>query len=180
MKKVIGIIGPIGVGKDTCAEYIAKKTGAGHFQISQPIKDIALSKGLSTTRETLIEIGRTISQEKGPTYLAEYILDQINSIGIITGMRMLEQIDFLRKNSDFFLISIDADPKTRFERVKDRGKLGEADSLEEFIERERLENSGTVQRLFECMKLADYSIMNNGTIKDLSSSIDEILEKQGL
>lgn len=180
MKKIIGIIGPVGSGKDTVAEYISNKLGINSFQISQPLKDIAKEKNMEPTRENLIKIGSDLVKEKGPEYLAELCLKKISGdIGMITGVRVLEIIEYLRKNTDFILLSIDANPNLRFNRSTERGKSGEARTLEEFVENENRENSSpNVQRLFECMKLADYSIQNEDSLEDLFREVDEFLKKK--
>lgn len=179
-KKIIGIIGPVGSGKDTVAEYISKKLNINSFQISQPLKDIAKEKSIEPTRENLIRIGSDLVKEKGPAYLAELCLEKISgNSGIITGIRVLEIIDYLRENSDFVLLSIDADVEIRFKRSAERGKLGEAETLEEFIKKEELENSPpNVQRLLECMKLADYSITNEDSLEDLFKEVDKFLKRE--
>jgi dephospho-CoA kinase len=94
----------------------------------------------------------------------------------ITGMRQLGQITTLRSSSNLKLISIDAAPAIRFERIKNTGKLGEASTLEEFIAREQAENNApNAQRLFECMKLVDYHITNEASLEDLYAQLDEII-----
>jgi len=179
MRKIIGIIGTIGAGKDFAAEYIAKKFGLPILQISQPVRDIAKEKNIEPTRLNLVELGSRIAEEKGDDYLVKFLLQTNNVDAIITGMRQLGQIECLKKEVNLTLIAIDADPVIRFERTKTRGKAGEASNVEEFIEWERKENSAPhVQRLFECLKLADYKIENNGTREELYKKIDRILVKR--
>lgn len=174
MKKILGIIGPIGSGKDIAAEYLSHKLRIPTFQISSPLKIIAAERNIEPTRQNLIALGTTIANEKGPAFLAEYILEQIPTIWIITGMRQLAQIEYLRNNSDFLLLSIDAAPDLRFDRCRTRNKIGEETTLKNFIVKEQEENSGAnVQRLFECMKLADISFVNDWDIQSLYAWIDE-------
>ncbi len=175
-KDVIGIIGTIGAGKDTAGDYIASKLGIPSFQISSPLKQMCAEIGVEPTRENLIALGTKLAAELGDGYLAQHILDHMASEAVITGMRQLGQIAVLKASSNLKLISIDADPRIRFERTQKNGKLGEAKTLEEFISREQAENSApNVQRLFECMELADYHLVNNGSTKDLYSALEGIL-----
>jgi len=181
-KKIIGIIGTVGSGKDTAAEYISKKIGIESYQISQPLKDIAKEKNIEPTRENLIKIGSDLVKEKGAGFLAQLTLNKIqNNAGIITGIRVLEVIEYLKENSDLILLAISAEPEVRFKRTTERGKLGEANTLEDFIRREEIENSPpNAQRLFECLKLADYEIANNADRVSFQSEIDFFLEKNNL
>lgn len=181
-KKIIGIIGGVGSGKDTVAEYISKKIGVQSFQISQPLKDIAKERNIEPSRENLIQIGSDLVKEKGAGFLAELCLEKISgNTGIITGIRVLEVIEYLRENSDFILLAVNAEPEVRFKRTINRGKLGEADTLEDFIKREEMENSPpNAQRLFECLKLVDYEIINDRDINSLQKEVDLFLEKNNL
>ena len=122
-KKIIGIIGTIGSGKDTVAEYISIKLKIPSFQISQPLRDIAKDNNIEPTRENLINIGSALIKENGPNFFAELVLDKIDSnIGIITGIRVLGVIDYLRENSNFVLLALQSDPQIRFERSIIRSK----------------------------------------------------------
>ena len=175
-KEVIGIIGPIGSGKDIAGDYIADKLNVPSYQISSPLKQICADTGIEATRENLIALGTNLAKEYHDGYLAEYILERMPDRGIITGMRQLGQIKFLKSSAKLTLISISAEPTVRFERVKKNDKLGEAKTLDEFIERENAENSPpNAQRLFECMKLADYHVVNDGSVEELYARLDEII-----
>lgn len=176
-KEIIGIIGPIGAGKDEAGDYISKKLNIPSFQISYPLKQICADEGVEPTRDNLIALGTKLANEHGDGYLAEYLVQKMPDKAIVTGMRQLGQIAVFKTCSNFKLISIDASPEIRFERIKQQAKLGEADTLEEFISREKAENSSpNAQRLFECMDLADYQIVNENTLDDLHLKIDEILK----
>lgn len=176
-KEVIGVIGTIGAGKDTAGNYIARKLDIPRYQISTPLKEICAERGVELTRENLVALGTELAAEKGEAYLAEYIVSHTESDKlIITGMRQLAQIVFLQSTADLTLIAIDADPSVRYERTKAAAAMGEAKTLDEFIANEHAENSPpNVQRLFECMKLADYHLTNNGSPEDLYSEIDCII-----
>lgn len=182
MKTIIGIIGTIGAGKDTVAEYISGKLSIPSYQISQPLKDIAQERGIEPIRENLIQIGSDLVKEKGAGFLAELCLEKIpGDVGIVTGIRVLEVIDYFRKNSNFILLAIQADSEIRFKRSKDRNKAGEAETLESFVENEKRENSPpNAQRLFECLELADYTINNNGSSDELFAHADEFLKNNSL
>jgi dephospho-CoA kinase len=175
MKKVIGIIGTIASGKDAAADYLTEKFHLPVFQISQPLKDVCAERGIEPTRQNLIGLGTTLSKEMGEDFLAQLLLKKIEHEGIITGMRQLAQIAYLKKHAALTLIGIDAEPSIRFDRVKKRNKQGEATNLEEFIQQESQENSApNVQRLFECLQLANYHIDNNGSLEELYQQLDAI------
>ena len=62
-------------------------------------------------------------------------------------------------------------------RAQSRNKFQEATTLEQFIQDEQNENSGYhIQRVFDCMELADYKIENDSTLEELYHKIDKIIK----
>ena len=177
MKKIIGITGTIASGKDYIGDYISQELQIPIFQISKPIIDAAKEAEIPLTRKNITEFAPKFAKRVGADYSARIHLQNIENQGIITGMRQIAQIQYLRNNSDLTLIAIDADPKIRFERAQSRNKFQEATTLEQFIKDEQEENSGYhIQRVFDCMKLADHQIYNNSTLENLHNQIDLLLK----
>lgn len=181
MKTVIGIVGPIASGKDTVAEHISKKLGMPVLQISQPLKEIAKERNIPLSRRNLIQISRELAAKEGEDILARMLLDSIKGKGIITGMRQPAQIKYLRQNSKFVLISVDADVRKRFGRLASRDHLDEGKTFEDFVANEKEEDSSNnVQRLSDCMKMADYRLENNADVNALYAKVDELLIKMAI
>lgn len=182
MKTIIGIVGTIGSGKDTVGEYISKKLAIPSLQISQPLKDIAKERGVEPTRENIIQIGSQLVKENGAGFLLKLLIDKVQKdLMIVTGIRVVEVIEYARENYNLILLAITAEPEIRFKRCVERNKLGEAKTLEEFIENEQKENSPpNAQRLFECLTLADYTISNNDDTDTLFKEVDEFLKAENL
>lgn len=180
MKHIIGIIGPIASGKDTLADYLSAKLKWPIFATSSVLKKIARSQNVSINRDNLMVLGRKIAKEKGGDYLAKTMLSQVKNNAILTGMRQVEQINYLKKNSQLTLISIDTNLKRRFERAHKRNKAGEADTLNEFIKNEKIENSNyQAQQIYKCMAMADFHIENSGTLQDLHKQANKIIKNIG-
>lgn len=181
MKRIIGITGPIGSGKDTAAEYMAHKLGVSVWQISAPLKDKVREAGLVVSRENVMDMGYKIAAEHGEDYLAKLFLEQAGELGIVSGIRQLKQIEYLKTNSDFTMIAVTADGALRFARVQARGTVLELPTLVAFLAHEEHENTDpqSPMRLFECMKQADYTIKNDGDLESLYKKVDEVLEKLG-
>ena len=177
MKKVIGIVGTTAAGKDVAAVYLASRLDIPSFQISQPIRDEAAARGLAEEWQTLVDLGREMARMHGPDHLAKLLLGKVETAGIISGLRQIPQIEYLRANSELTLVSLDADPAIRFARAKERGRLGEGESLEEFVRNELAENTGGVQDVWACMEMADLKIRNEGSLEELWGYLDAIIEK---
>lgn len=178
MKNVIGITGTIASGKDYVGDYISDKVHAPVFQMSQPIIDAALKEGEPKTREAITEFAPKFAKRVGADYCARVHLATIEDYGIMTGIRQIAQIQYLKRNSNLVLLSVNAAPKTRFDRAQSRNKFLEARTFEQFVEDEQSENSGHhIQRVFDCMDQADYAIQNNETPAELHDKIDFFLRK---
>ena len=178
MKTIICIIGTIGSGKDTAAEYISRKLDIPTFQMSQVLKDFAKEQGIEPTRDNLIKIGSALVKENGPGFVVKTLADRTSEdLIIITGVRRTEVIEYMHENYNIILLSINAPAAVRFQRCVARNKLGEAKTLTEFIKNEKKENSPpNTERLFECMKLADYTITNDADLETFFQKIDELLK----
>lgn len=176
MRKIIGIIGPIASGKDEAAKYISSRLGKPYFVISDILREVAAERGVESTRDNLIYLGNKMTVEFGADFLARRLAEKLPDGGIAVGMRMTEQIEYFRANSDFILIAIYAEAAVRFERARSRGRIGEAETLESFVRAEDAENRlPNTQRLFECMKMADYKIFNNQGLDKLYRKLNQVL-----
>ncbi len=179
-REIIGIVGTIAAGKDVAGEYIGQSLNLPVYQISSPLKAICKSESIEPTRDNLIVLGTKLAAERGDGYLAQYILESSSESLIITGMRQLGQLAVLDSRSDLTLLSIDASPELRFERAMKSGKSGEATTLDEFVARELAENSPpNAQRLFECMKLAQYHLTNEGPEEEFRIKLDQLINVMG-
>ena len=181
-KTIIGIVGGIGSGKDTVADYISEKLKIPAFQISQPLKDLASEKGIEPNRENLIKLGSEVFRDRGPSFFVETLVKKVpDNLLIISGTRIPSVVEYMRDNYNLMLLAVTADPQIRFERSVLRDKLGEATKFAQFIEREKRENSApNAQRLFECIELADYYVENNDSLEVLHNKVDEFLKDKSL
>ena len=83
-------------------------------------------------------------------------------------------------NHKFVLISVDASPEIRYERLKSRNRLGDSYSWEIFLEQEKLEESSkdpNKQQLLATIGKADFNVDNSESIEQLENQIKVILKK---
>lgn len=174
MKKVIVLIWKIACGKDLAGDYLAKKFSGQKLGISSSLRILAGQRNIEESRENLIALGKEVAENYGDGYLAEILLQNADSdFLVITWPRQLGQLEYLKKNAKCLFVALEADEKIRYERMRERGKIGEDISFEKFCELEYLEES-TVQKVSECMKLADIRIVNNGSFEELYQKLDSL------
>ncbi len=173
---ILGLTGKNASGKTEIAKYLASK-GFAYHSLSDAIRDEATRRGLPHSRENLIQLGNELRERHGPAVLAQMTRKKLSGRDVVDSIRNPSEVAELRKERGFFLIGVDAPAKLRFERAKKRGRAENADTLEEFLELERRENSGNEkeQQLDRCFEMADFVIYNSGTLEELRRKVDEVL-----
>jgi dephospho-CoA kinase len=174
--RLIGLTGTNGSGKGEAASFFVKK-GYAYLSLSDIIRDELRNKGQEITRDNLIRMGNTMREEFSPDILAQKIMKKAKGKAVIDSIRNPKEVEYLRKQEGFILLAIDAPPKIRYERVKKRGREESVLTLQEFIAKEAEEMS-TVERsqqLQVCMKMADFTIQNNGTLQELHKKLEKLL-----
>ncbi|MFH1591176.1 MAG: AAA family ATPase [archaeon] len=175
---IIGLTGRNASGKGEIASYLASK-GLESHSLSDAIRDEATSRGMEHSRENLIAMGNELRQEHGPGVLGRKIAEKIKGDAVVDSIRNPSEIEELKKLKGFTLLGVDAPIETRFERAQERGRSENATTLDEFREMEEKENStdAAAQQLNACFEEADILIENDGSIKDLHTNIDKIIER---
>jgi len=184
---IIGLTGKNGSGKGVVADYL-KSGGFIYFSLSDIIREEIKSQGKKICRETLIETGRKLRTDGGPSVLAEKLLGKldIDKNYIVDSIRNPAEVKTLKKRNDFHLINVEADQKIRFERIKTRARENDPTTFKKFVELEKKELKSAdpaAQQLVDTAKLADLTIENNESMRELEQKVRDILinlmSKQG-
>ena len=178
---ILGIVGMIGSGKDTVANYISHKYGYEIVSFRDIVHDIVKERGLESTRENMQKTARECRDKYGEYYFSKKALEKGIALlkkgkkVLFKEMRTEGDVEILRKEFDrkIKIIIVEAGERTRFERVKKRGRLGDPKTLDEFMIQQKKEEE---LHFTDSLKLADLGIDNNGTKKELESEIDKMME----
>ena len=179
---VFGLTGKNASGKGTVAEILKKKKFIYH-SLSDSLRDELKSLQKEETRENLIEIGNKLREEGGPGVLADKLMPKLifENNHIVDSIRNPLEVISLRDEThlrSFFLISVNANARLRYDRLCSRGRIGDTDSWEKFVEQEKKEENNddpNKQQLSRTMEMADYSIDNSGTLEDLEAQVNRII-----
>ncbi|MDO8493555.1 MAG: AAA family ATPase [bacterium] len=181
-KIIIGVTGTHASGKDTVAEHICKKYNLKSYSTSDEVRYEATSIGVDHSRASMFKLANKIRGEFGPGELAMRALARINRdeiVALVTGIRNIGEIEYLKKHANFHLISVDGPIEVRYERAHKRMRAGEQmKTFEEFREGEEKEmnQSDLGQQLIPCMRAADYFIVNDGSLEELEQRTDEVIK----
>ena len=177
---IIGITGTLGSGKGTVVEFLKEK-GFAHFKMSDFIAEEIKKRGMPISRDTMVEVGNDLRAMHSSGYIAEELYKRAaaqSKNAVIESLRAVGEIEALKAKGSFYLFAVDADPKIRYERIKERKSEKDNISFEKFLEDEKREMTSSdpnKQNISACMKLADYTFLNNGAKENLIRQIEKTL-----
>ncbi|GEM_PF-385631 len=185
---IIGVVGKIAAGKTTIAKFLEKK-GFCRISCSDPLIDLLthnvdaysripeLPPKAEPAREKLIEYGRYLKETYGEDILIRLALDKMRHCKnvVIDGVRSKGEIEAIKQRGGV-IIYVEAKPELRYERLVKR-KAEKDRAINSFEDFKRMDNEE--ERLYHTSKLkdlADFVIVNEGTLEDLRREVEKILE----
>ena len=178
---IIGLTGRNAAGKGIAADYFKSK-GFYYCSLSDVIRGEVRGRQLEVTREQLIGVGNELRAKHGTGYLARRILESIQEDKnyAVDSFRHPDEVEVFRGRRDFHLLAIEADAAVRFARIKKRGRESDPATLEQFKtleERELTSAASHGQQLLACQQLADFRMINEGTVEELQQEIHKLLRQ---
>jgi dephospho-CoA kinase len=176
---VIGITGKRGSGKDTVANHLKRKYKFRVLIYTDDLLGPMLKvEGKDVTRDNLIKLATELRNEYGPAALTKMLCERIRAEGLwcISGVRLPEEAQYMKLNypGNSRLMKVECDNKKRFSRIRSRGTKGEkAITYKQFLEVEKKPTESPIEKT---MKLADFSVDNNGSERALQSQIDRVMK----
>ncbi len=167
-------------GKDTVAAYLTDNHGFVHVSTGDLVRFYVIENKLGEpTRPVLHKASNDLRAKHGPDYFAKLALQDEARRLIISGLRNPHEVRAI-KDAGGHIIAVRAPQPLRYERAKQRGRIGDDLTLEEFVRQEEAENAHrdpNGQRVMEVLDLADHTIMNEGELADLHAKIEQVLAK---
>src|SRR5258706_1872469 len=166
---IIGLTGKNASGKGEVGEYL-KTRGFTFYSLSDVLRDELKKLKKTVTRDNLIWLGNKLRNERGPSVLADKFLGKIEDDRhyVIDSFRNPEEVIAFRRTKEFVLVSVEASPAKRFERIKSRSRENDPKTYDEFLKHESREATNidpTKQNLDACAEMADHHLQNNGTLQ---------------
>jgi len=178
---IIGLTGKNASGKGEVANYLKTK-GFVYYSLSDVIREEATKRKLEHSRDNLINLGNELRTKFGPNYLVQQINNKIkqnkNKNFVVDSIRSPFEAKELMKNKDFILVGVDAQIETRFKRLLERNRLGDAKTLQDFKAQEERENlkNNTNQQMDKTFGMVKKVIVNDSTLNKLHKKIDDLLK----
>lgn len=181
---ILCITGMPGSGKSVVADVL-KKMGFRVFEMSSVVKDMMAEKGLEINVVSLDEFATNLRKRRGNDVVAVELAKKIRIHGkktgekriAIAGLRSMQEFRYLKKYiKKIVIVAIIAPQKLRYERLHHR-KLHRIKSFNEFVFREKKTKSFGMDA---AIKNADYVIYNNGSVRQLKKSVEQLVEYIGI
>lgn len=179
-KIIIGLVGEMASGKDTIADYLAKKYGSKTISFSQPLRDMLDRLYLPQTRMNMANLGIIIRRQFGQDILAKAIASEIKAshakIVCLPNIRLESDMVHIKKFKNFILINVSTEAKIRYQRIIKRSQNPDdkTKTWEQFILDSKIPTETKIRKI---AKKAKYSIDNNSNYKNLYSQIDTVIAK---
>lgn len=180
-QRIIGLVGPKGSGKGTLAKYLQNQYGAQIVTFSDVLNDILRTLNLEQTRVNQIYLSIALREQFGYDILAQALTHRIAQLKshpliVVDGIRFLQDLKPWRQSTNFTLISLDADIKLRFDRLKKRGLTAEEKKLtwQKFSKEETMPTEISFKKI---ARQAHYYIDTNTALENTYRELDNIAQK---
>ncbi len=174
-RKIIGIVGMPGSGKSVF-DNVAKDLGFTIIIMGDVVRAETIKQGLELTPENIGNVMISLREKDGAAVVAKRCIPRIKKSEkvIIDGIRSLAEVEVFRKTfPEFKLVHIHASPDARFRRIANRNRSDDSQDWLIFTERDRRELGIGIG---SAIALADYIIVNEGTLSQFKVKVRNFLE----
>jgi dephospho-CoA kinase len=179
--EVIGIVGLQGSGKTEVARAIARFR-IPCVRMGDVVWKEVRRRGQKVTEANVAKVASELREKEGLGAIAKRCIPLIKARGkgkkavIVDGIRGVEEVKEFRRafGENFHLIAVQASEQTRYSRVEARGRADDAITPKRFIEKDWREGKWGLN---EAIALADFTILNEGTLEELQEKATEIYKQ---
>ena len=177
-KIIIGLVGEMASGKSTVTEYLKQKYGAVTFRFSDMLRDVAKRLHIDNSRGNLQQLSTVLRQNFGEDLmskvLAADVQESTHNFIITEGVRRPTDITYLKEIPGFHLITLQANERTRYERLTARTE--NVDDQKKTWEQFQTDGKQEPEQKIKAVAAeAEFVVDNNGIKEELFREIDGIV-----
>lgn len=179
-KIIIGLTGQIACGKGVVKNFLTEKYRAGDYRFSTILRDVLIRLNLEQSRRNIQKLSTILRKNFSEDILAKVMAQDVKKdrrhFIVIDGIRRLADIKFLKEVPGFFLVSVKANKKIRYQRVVKRNENPGDDrkTYQQFLSDD---NQETEREIPKTMRRANFEIDNNGNWEELWQQIHQLVKK---
>ncbi len=164
-------------------EYLVGQEGFVHYSVRGFLLEEMKKLGMPENRDSMTVLANRLRAAYGPSHIIDHLYDQASENGhdcVIESIRTPGEVESLRRKPDFYLLAVDADPRTRYDRIRQRASETDQVSFEEFRaneEREFNSEDPHKQNLSKCIEMADFTFRNDGSIEELTAAVEKVMNE---
>jgi dephospho-CoA kinase len=179
--EVIGITGPHGSGKTEVAKALAR-FDVPCVRMGDVVWEEVKSRCQEITEASVANVAGELRRLEGPGAIARRCIPVIRARGMgkravaVDGIRAVAEVNEFRRafGKNFHLIAVLAGEQTRYSRVASRKRADDAETPEVFRDKDKRESGWGLE---DAMALADFTIINEGSIEELRRRAAEIYKQ---
>lgn len=185
IRRLIGIGGTLGAGKDRTSDILVEDHGFVHVSTSDTVRGEALRRHRSVDRDVLRHVANELRATLGAGALCLQAIHDYEEAGApgeglaLSGLRAIGEAQAIRSNEGLLLF-VDAPIELRFSRIQGRARLGEITaSLETFraFEETELQSATLTGQNIEGVRGLSHTIIQNDRSEaDLAANVQSALE----
>jgi dephospho-CoA kinase len=126
----------------------------------------------------MAEVMLAIRREDGPAVVAERLMPKMESspshVIVVEGVRSMAEVWALRNHHSVTILCVHASPRTRYERLRARGRIDDPKNWEEFSERDSRELSVGIG---DVIALSDEVLINENEETALEAASEDVLSR---
>jgi dephospho-CoA kinase len=181
MPLIIGLTGQAGSGKGTVGAYLRERYGAEFLTFSSYLRKTLETLALEPSRDNLVKLSETLRHTFGEDAISHAVARDAYastaSVVVVDGIRRIDDvISTLQQLPDFHLVSVDSDPRMRYERLTQRGEKSDEATMswEDFLANEQRSTEQTIPAV---MAQASIHLRNDGTLEEIHQQVDEMMRQ---
>lgn len=175
--KLIVIAGMPGAGKEELLN-VAVDRGIPFIRMGDLVREMYSKRAPEDANLNMGEFATAERKRHGQNIWAKRALERMSGdLFLIDGCRSMNEVEAYRGLSDDVnIVAIHTSPAVRYVRLVKRGRDDAPNNIEEFNARDSREIGWG---LAETIALSDHLIVNEGTLDEFRTSVNELLDRMG-
>lgn len=177
---LICVTGMPGSGKSVVSRIISSILNAKVISMGDVVREEAARRGMPQDIMSMTKFAEELRRKYGKDIVArmtlKYIEDRgLSGIIVIDGVRSLDEVKVFNSYGNVIIVAVHASPRTRYERLRNRGRRDDPKDWNEFLIRDNKELSFGIGNV---IALADIMIINESkSLEDLRNEVESKIKE---